>query len=64
MQRKNGVAIEEGGKMDEQKLPNGDVKKTRRSTEKVSLRTVRRMCLAIATVLIMSFLLQRWIKTK
>ena len=42
MQRKNGAAIEEGGKMDEQKLPNGDVKKTRRSTEKISLRIVRR----------------------
>ena len=30
MQRKNGAATEEGGKINEQKLPNGDVKKSKK----------------------------------
>ena len=64
MQRKNRATTEEGGKMDEQKLPNGDVKKSKKKHLKMSLRTIRKMCLAIARVLIMTFLLQRWIKTE
>ena len=63
MQRKNRAATEEGGKMDEQKLPNGDVKKSKKHRENIT-RTVRKMCLAVARVLIMTFLLQRWIKTE
>ena len=63
MQRKNRAATEEGGKMDEQKLPNGDVKKSKKHRENIT-RIVRKMCLAVARVLIMTFLLQRWIKTE
>ena len=61
---KIGQPLRKVAKWMNRSLLMGMWRKARRSTKKISLRTVRKMCLAVARVLIMTFLLQRWIKTE